>query len=115
MTASPFSVNAGDRQASLTGGQESIVQRVPISDRAPSCSGRKLNRSRARVHRLVDSAQHAAISRIVLQGEDATLDGRLPDTGEGDAVAAEAISSRQRVPQQDDARIAVILKRNVKG
>ena len=67
------------------------------------------------MHRLIDSPQHTPVSRSVLQGEDATLDGRLADAGERDAVAAEAILPGDRVPQQDDRRIAVILKRRVEG
>src|SRR6266446_4993739 len=77
-----------EMQASLTCRQESIVQRVPIGDRAASGSDRELNRGGASVHCLVDSPKHAPVSRVVLQSEDATLDGRLTDAGEGDADKA---------------------------
>lgn len=103
----------GTRKASLTGRRQGIVQRVPISDRATGCSGRRLNRGRAGVHRLVDSSKHAAVSRVVFQRVDATLTGRLADAGKGYAVAAEAILPGDRVPQQDRALIAVILKRRI--
>ena len=98
---------------SLTGGLQGIVQRVSVGDGASRRSGRGLDRSGARTYSLIDTPQDSTVSRIVLQGEDASLTGHLAYSGESDPLAAEPILASCRVPQQDGRRIAVILKRGI--
>ena len=65
------------------------------------------------MYSLVDAPKNSAVDRVVLKGEDTSLDRRLADASEYGALAAEAILPGDRVPQQDNRRIAVILKRHV--
>jgi hypothetical protein len=86
------------RSGSLTRCHIGVVQRVPVGDGAANRSRRSLNRRCASMHTLVDESKHAPVSGVVLQGEDASLDDRRSDTGEGYAVTAEPILSGERVP-----------------